>query len=574
MRDLLGISAMALALGILPRAVMADVEAEASNASGVNDTIATAQGIGAVGATPLFVDGFISTADVNDVDFYSFTGEENHFIALGISRGSGTPGDNDDVDTELSLFKADGTLIAHDDDRTDESGYDALIGNVRLPATGTYFIAVTSDDNQPNALSQADITLTDLLLSGDLVTATTPDATFTGNGNESGDYTLTIVDSNVLNCASHSVEEGDHANLPFDAGRRKVTIYNGAPLAQIGVHGIWFGAGEGDYDLRSVSFGPDRDRNGLIHFSVESGTTDSDVFGTAVLQEQGRGNRANNVYSSPRDGTNALAIPGWTLGYAPGENGEMDALTLGCSSDAVYPIFQGSTIVEFVNDYTFPIYFTIDDDNFSGDNDGEADILVTLSTSSAPRIYKVAAELGLDDGDEIDALVKVEGGFLFSVDDSLSNSLGLPGTAVRTAHDAASAFRGSNIYFTPCDGTNTLFIAGADLGFLDSVTGTDSNIDALDIPFVAPPPPDSGVIGQPGPEGPQGPPGTSGDPGPPAGQTPPATTTDSGVVLTFPFFPFLAPVCGVALMVPVPLTLLLIIGMKLRLARRRRRRRS
>lgn len=567
MRAVLSVGAVLLLLGMMPARALADVEAEASNASGVNDTIAAAQAIGAVGATPLFVDGFVSTADDNDVDFYSFTGEENQFIALGISRGDGTSGSTDDVDTELSLFTAAGTLIAHNDDRTSNSGYDALIGNVRLPATGTYFVAVTSDDNAPNALGQADITLTGLLLSGDLVTAATPDETFSDNGNGGGDYTLTILDSNVLKCVAHSVEEGDHANLPFDAGRRKVTIYNGAPLAQIGVSGIVFGAGEGDFDLRSMTFGPDRDPNGLIHFAVEDGTSSSDVAGTGTATEQARGNRANNVYSSLRDGNNGLAIPGWTLGYTPGEGGVMDALNLGCASDEVYPIFQGSTIVGFVNDHTFPLYFTIDDDNFSGDNDGEADILVVTSSSSAPRIFKVAAELGLDDGDEIDALVKVQGGFLFSVDDSLSNSLGLPGTAVRTAHDAASAFIGSNIYFTPCDGTNTLFIAGQDLGFLDG--STDSNITALDIPFDAPPPPSSGLVGEPGPPGGQGPPGAPGGQGP-AGQTTP-TTTGAGPSLVFSLFPFLAPFCGVALMIPVPLTLLLIVGMKLTLARRRRR---
>ena len=46
---------------------------ELSNVSGDNDTIATAESLGALGAAPLVVNGFISTADDDDIDFYSFS---------------------------------------------------------------------------------------------------------------------------------------------------------------------------------------------------------------------------------------------------------------------------------------------------------------------------------------------------------------------------------------------------------------------------------------------------------------------------------------------------------------------
>lgn len=97
---------MLVVLGVWPGMVLAVDEVELSNASGDNDTIATAEALGALGAAPLVVNGFISTTDDDDIDFYSFTGSANQFVGLGISRGDDRPGSTDDVDTQLALFLA------------------------------------------------------------------------------------------------------------------------------------------------------------------------------------------------------------------------------------------------------------------------------------------------------------------------------------------------------------------------------------------------------------------------------------------------------------------------------------
>ncbi len=466
-----------LAIGLLPATALAVPEAES------NDNIGSAQPLGAVGAAPLVVDGTIANGSPNDIDFYSFTGVANQFVALGISRGDSRSGSTDDVDLMLHLFRADGTVIAENDDTMN---HDPLIANVRLPGDGTYFAAVTAYDNHANGVDQAGVVDTDLLLGGNLVTGATPDETFTMGGTDTGDYTLSILDSNQLLCVAHSIEEGDHGFLPFDGGKRKAVLYNGAPLAQRGVSGQSFNADEGGFDVTSAHFGPNRDPSGLLHFSVDSGTSSADLPDTGADLESGAGNRAADVFSSTRQGSNDLAIEGWRLGYAPNESGNMDALILGCASEKMYPIFDGNTIVDWVHDHTFPVYFTIDGDEFEND---EADILVVTSSISTPRIYKVAAELGLDTSDEIDALTKIPAGFLFSLKDG--SAMGLPGTAVRAEFDSAAGFQGTNIYLTPCDGTNSLFLAGSALGF-----GPGGDIDAMDLPFVAPPPPGSGNVGE------------------------------------------------------------------------------
>ncbi len=502
MRKYLSLGMLVLGLMLSPVMVQAVPEGEASDASGVNDTTGMAQGLGALGATPLEVDGWISTNDPDDIDFYSFTGTMNQWVALGINHGDGRGG-LDDVDTGLALFAPDQRLIARDNDTM---GNDPLIASVRLPMTGTYYVAVTHNDNEPNSLSGGDVAFVDLHLGGELIVGAMLDTIQNGNGADSGDYTLTIVDADVLVPVAHSAYGGGQEGLPFDPGKRRSQLYNGAPRASIGVDGLTFNAVDGDFELESATFGPARvfDDDSLVYFSVDSGTGRGDLDDTGVDLASGNGQRAANVYSSSRNESNELAIEAWRMGYEPDASPNMDALVMGTASENAYPVFQGNSVVDFVYDHTFPVYFTTDDDEFAN---SESDILVVNSPTDAPHVFKYAAELGLDDDvddTQIDGLVMIikDGvlGVAFSLE--VDGAFGLSGTAVDD--EEGGCYEGTNVYFSPCDGTNELLISGEDLGFQ-----CGGDINALDMMFTPPPPPSSGT-GVQGPQGPQGEDGVDG----------------------------------------------------------------
>ncbi len=513
MRKYLSFAMLVLGLMLSPAMVQAVPEAEASDVSGVNDTTTTAQSVGALGDTPLVVDGWISTTDEDDIDFYSFTGTLNQWVALGINHGQ-ERGGLDDVDTGLALFTPDGRLIAHNDDTM---GNDPLIASVRLPMTGTYYVAVTYYDNEPIGLSDSDAVIVDLNLGGQLIVGAAPDTTIEDDqGSDSGDYTLTIVDADALVPVAHSAYGGGQEGLPFDPGKRRGQLYNGAPRATIGVDGLTFNMDDGEFELMSATFGPARvfDDDSLVYFSVDSGTGSADVPDTGADLASGSGQRSANVYSSTREGSNDLAIEGWRMGYQPNESPNMDALVMGTASEQFYPVFRGDTVVDFVNDHTFPVYFTTDDDEFAN---SESDVLVVYSPSDPPQVFKYAAELGLDDDDvddtQIDGLVMIVKDGVLGVAFSLEKdaAFGLSGTAVDD--EEGGCYEGTNVYFSPCDGTNELLVSGDDLGF-----DCDGEINALDMIFTPPPPPSSGtgVQGPQGPGGPRGPAGEDGEdiPGP------------------------------------------------------------
>lgn len=528
-----------LALAFWPGMVLAIEpgvpEVEASNASGGNDTPITAEDLGTLGSGALVVNGWISTDDPDDVDFFSFTtSHDNQFVGLGIRRGDGRFGSTDDVDTRLALFDGSETLIAENDDCMD---HDSLIAIIRLPGPGTYYAAVSAYDNHANARDQAGLIFTELHLCGDLISGATPDATYSGGAEDSGDYTLTIVDAQVLQSVAHSAEGGNVAGLPFDAGNRKNNVYNGAVWVDIGLKApvLTLQSNDSPGELEAVHFGPPRDSTGTIHFTVDTFGDNSrgDLPGTAVEAEQGAGQRAANVYSSLQDGSNELAVEAWRLGYEPEGGINADALVLGVASDDLYPVFDGDTIVDWVTDHTFPIFFVLDSNDFS---DSDADILVVLGPWQPPYVFAFAAELGLDDNAEIDGLTIVKDpedpndiAVLFTLDADSAD--GLPGTAVDAA--SGSGFEGTNIYLSRLDGTNELFIHGSDLGFGcpdGRGEGFCSDIDGIDFPFDPPPPPGSGtgVKGDPGDPGPAGPAGEPGSAGADGEQGPPGPAGPAG----------------------------------------------
>jgi hypothetical protein len=133
-----------LMLLISSAAQAADVTAE----SEVNDLIASAQRIEAPhgNAAVTAVLGRTSGTAINDLDFYSFSGQEGDVVTLDIDGGMGGL---KNVDTVIALFDNNGKILRMNDDAAsiDEgsiSRYDSRIDNFRLPATGSYVVGVSS----------------------------------------------------------------------------------------------------------------------------------------------------------------------------------------------------------------------------------------------------------------------------------------------------------------------------------------------------------------------------------------------------------------------------------------------
>ena len=94
---------------------------------------------------------------VNDVDFYSFGLASVAYMAFDIDDNPFT------FDTVLSLFDANGTLIAFNDDSPpadpgSASSLQSFIGAIRLDA-GSYYIAVSSFPNYPTQFLGTSIAL-------------------------------------------------------------------------------------------------------------------------------------------------------------------------------------------------------------------------------------------------------------------------------------------------------------------------------------------------------------------------------------------------------------------------------
>ena len=174
------------------------IDSEDFNTSGVNDTVATAQDLGAVsGVNPLTAFGWVDINNANDVDFFRFTVADPSltlFFDIDFAEDLDQTGDNDlGLDTALWIFNAAEQLIAWNDDSVffkigaDNEGtdpgsdlfadHDAFIGGLSL-TNGSYFAAVSYAGNIPDAWYQPGLTFTQLAYSGDAISGAIPDTIF------------------------------------------------------------------------------------------------------------------------------------------------------------------------------------------------------------------------------------------------------------------------------------------------------------------------------------------------------------------------------------------------------------
>jgi hypothetical protein len=90
------------------------------------------------------------TALANDADFYTFEGKAGDVVTIDIDGGIKGGAGGSDVDTYLTLFRPDSTILRETDngplpaDAGSVSNWDAQLTNIRLPMDGTYTIAVTA----------------------------------------------------------------------------------------------------------------------------------------------------------------------------------------------------------------------------------------------------------------------------------------------------------------------------------------------------------------------------------------------------------------------------------------------
>ena len=117
--------------------------------AGKNDTIEDAMDLGSLNGTngiALTVNGWLATAEFDDVDVYKFTITQAGEFDIDVDFGDLDADSNknmgrvDDADALLVLFDAEGNIIAYDDDSG--AGLDPLIDGVFLDE-GMYFVAVT-----------------------------------------------------------------------------------------------------------------------------------------------------------------------------------------------------------------------------------------------------------------------------------------------------------------------------------------------------------------------------------------------------------------------------------------------
>lgn len=138
-------AALLAAASTLPSAALAVYEAEP------NDSVATAQRlmIGSGGGAEVTgsIGDPLATTIVNDADFYAFEGREGDVVTIDIDHGMKSSGRS--VDTILTLFRPDLVKERENDDASPPDPgslfiEDARLTNVRLPVSGTYFVAVSA----------------------------------------------------------------------------------------------------------------------------------------------------------------------------------------------------------------------------------------------------------------------------------------------------------------------------------------------------------------------------------------------------------------------------------------------
>jgi hypothetical protein len=210
------------------------------------------------------------------------------------------------------------------------------------------------------------------------------------------------------------------------------------------------------------------------YFSLDYGSGDSGIpypEGSGTALASGTGTAPSNIYGSLANGTNFIAFPCSSLGIVPYEAGNVDAFNLS----------------GFVDPTSYPAFFSLDmggNTDIDFDEDGNTDITVNgadilHSTGDGTfDIYISAMQLGLNDSDNLDALVQLsDGSWLFSVD---YESTGLEGTAVYNAEGTGR--RPANIYQSYGDGTNSLWLSSEALGLPSGLEWEwGVNLDALGV---------------------------------------------------------------------------------------------
>lgn len=91
------------------------------------------------------VSGSVST----DHEVFQFEASEGEVVTLDVNVTEVLSGaEYEDNDSQLFLFDQDGKLIAENDDES-ENSFESLIGDFVIPSDGTYFVVVTTWDNDP-----------------------------------------------------------------------------------------------------------------------------------------------------------------------------------------------------------------------------------------------------------------------------------------------------------------------------------------------------------------------------------------------------------------------------------------
>jgi Ca2+-binding RTX toxin-like protein len=146
--------------------------------------ITNAQVIPEGSATLDSISGEISSN--NDVDLFQITLDGGDFSATTV--------DEADFDTQLFLFDEDGFLVAENDDANEETGQSTL--SLSSPDAGTYFLAISSFDNDPVG---------------------SPLSGFTGEGEVNGSYTIDLTGVQFAGSTAFSLGASP-AGLPSGTG--------------------------------------------------------------------------------------------------------------------------------------------------------------------------------------------------------------------------------------------------------------------------------------------------------------------------------------------------------------------
>ena len=152
--------AVAAALFGIGNVALAETEVEAAGTAGTNDSFATAQSL--VFTDRVEVTGTIgrlaekSLQPISDIDFYWFQGRKGEVVRIDIDGGMKDRADPlRSLDSLIAIFDQNGIVLKQKNDlnvlageTVDEgsrSSFDPWIEKIFLPASGRYYVGVTSD---------------------------------------------------------------------------------------------------------------------------------------------------------------------------------------------------------------------------------------------------------------------------------------------------------------------------------------------------------------------------------------------------------------------------------------------